>query len=453
MNKNNDATLENSAPVKTGGYQQEKLDEMDGNLKNSHGFWLPPSRCNVIKDALPVSALLDALHHGYILMGVNIDLIIFDEVHHAVGHDPYNRIMREFYHKLPATDLSLTGLTASPVFGGNVDKAFCKPALNFPNTSTRPQRTQHRTSPFSTNLAALEHTSDRLNIENDPYIQPLCNQLSHRAPGTSEYLNLHHPSLDTLDVRIEPVGQMYASDREAPEYTTRLFGSIRSQIPGAVSSLRRCANSISPSPSPPFPRSDQFSLTPSGWTHTSTPVSLLHLTPILKCPLISHTETLYDPLHPLRNRSHRAANSLRSLPFTDQSALSMFHNPLLMLALSALVFQEPTNYQPLETLGDVVLKVVMAARLLGVSVWPEGNLTKRKGHMRLAKESVTSRLYTWLFEFDRLQNKWEPLYIATIASVLTEELSKLSCVTVLADIVDWLIGAVYVHDGLSFSYE
>ncbi|KIK51901.1 hypothetical protein GYMLUDRAFT_50278 [Collybiopsis luxurians FD-317 M1] len=49
--------------------------------------------------------------------------------------------------------------------------------------------------------------------------------------------------------------------------------------------------------------------------------------------------------------------------------------------------------------------------------------------MRLAKESVTSRLYTSLFEIRRLQNKWEPLYIATIASVPTEELSKLSCVT------------------------
>ncbi|KIK51919.1 hypothetical protein GYMLUDRAFT_251677 [Collybiopsis luxurians FD-317 M1] len=396
-----------------------------------------------------LQALLDALHHGYILMGVNIDLIIFDEVHHAVGHDPYNRIMREFYHKLPATDLSLTGLTASPVFGGNVDKAFCKPALNFPNTSTRPQRTQHRTSPFSTNLAALEHTSNRFDIENDPYLQSLRNQLSHRAPGTSEYLNLHHPSLGTLDVRIEPVGRMYASDREAPEYTTRLFGSISGSTmkwdevydlvqwrwdPQEAKFLER------------YPRFDDaqiryphlqvrpflpltsFLLPRPVGTHTLIPVSL-HLTPILNL----------------------AADSLRFLPFTDQSALSMFHNPLLMLALSALVFQEPTNYQPLETLGDVVLKVVMAAQLLGISVWPEGCLTKRKDHTRLAKESVTGRLYTWLFEFDRLQNKWEPLYIATIASVLTEELSKLSCVTVLADVVDWLIGAVYVHDGLSFS--
>ncbi|KIK64556.1 hypothetical protein GYMLUDRAFT_40080 [Collybiopsis luxurians FD-317 M1] len=49
--------------------------------------------------------------------------------------------------------------------------------------------------------------------------------------------------------------------------------------------------------------------------------------------------------------------------------------------------------------------------------------------MRLAKESVMRRLYTWLFEFGRLQNKWELLYIVTIPSAPMEELSKLSCVT------------------------
>ncbi|KIK50444.1 hypothetical protein GYMLUDRAFT_252979 [Collybiopsis luxurians FD-317 M1] len=81
-------------------------------------------QCNVIKAALPVSVglilgalaldqwkdaslwksilsthrvmvstpqvLLDALHHGYILMGADISLIIFNEAHHAVDNDPYN---------------------------------------------------------------------------------------------------------------------------------------------------------------------------------------------------------------------------------------------------------------------------------------------------------------------------------------------------------------------------
>lgn len=83
--------------------------------------------------------LLDALRHGYIVLSIDIGLIIFDEAHHAVDNDPYNRIMQEFYHKIPPGDPSLAhiapsqirsrrpmimGLTASPIFGGNVDKAF-----------------------------------------------------------------------------------------------------------------------------------------------------------------------------------------------------------------------------------------------------------------------------------------------------------------------------------------
>jgi endoribonuclease Dicer len=77
--------------------------------------------------------LLDALRHGYIILGRDLSLLIFDEAHHAVDNHPYNRIMQEFYFKLPAKPLdtvpdidrpSILGLTASPIFGGNVMKAF-----------------------------------------------------------------------------------------------------------------------------------------------------------------------------------------------------------------------------------------------------------------------------------------------------------------------------------------
>ncbi|KIK56814.1 hypothetical protein GYMLUDRAFT_46889 [Collybiopsis luxurians FD-317 M1] len=60
-----------------------------------------------------LQALLDAmrqLRYGYILMGVDICLIIFDEAYHVVNNDPYNRIMQEFYHKLRARDFTLTGV-------------------------------------------------------------------------------------------------------------------------------------------------------------------------------------------------------------------------------------------------------------------------------------------------------------------------------------------------------
>ncbi len=80
--------------------------------------------------------LLDALHHGYIHMGSEIGLIVFDEAHHVADKHPYNQIMVEFYFSLPERppggDNTLEqemrpmvlGLTASPSFGGDVAKAF-----------------------------------------------------------------------------------------------------------------------------------------------------------------------------------------------------------------------------------------------------------------------------------------------------------------------------------------
>lgn len=77
--------------------------------------------------------LLDALRHGYIIMGRDISLLIFDEAHHAMDKHPYNMIMQEFFFELPAKPLDtapdilrpiILGLTASPIFGGNSLKAF-----------------------------------------------------------------------------------------------------------------------------------------------------------------------------------------------------------------------------------------------------------------------------------------------------------------------------------------
>ena len=76
--------------------------------------------------------LLNALRHGYVHLGTNIGLLVFDEAHHASGKHPYNRLMREFYDALPRRvpgDMDknmrpmILGLTASPIFGGNAEKA------------------------------------------------------------------------------------------------------------------------------------------------------------------------------------------------------------------------------------------------------------------------------------------------------------------------------------------
>jgi endoribonuclease Dicer len=82
--------------------------------------------------------LLDALRHGYLHLGHDIGLLIFDEAHHATDKHPYHLIMEEFYVNLPRRGSTVVrsdpepipvrpqvlGLTASPIFGGHVQAAF-----------------------------------------------------------------------------------------------------------------------------------------------------------------------------------------------------------------------------------------------------------------------------------------------------------------------------------------
>lgn len=77
--------------------------------------------------------LLDALSHGFVSLG-EVSLLVFDEAHHAASGHPYNAIMSAFYFPLPAREGSndksvgvrpmILGLTASPIYGGNIEKSF-----------------------------------------------------------------------------------------------------------------------------------------------------------------------------------------------------------------------------------------------------------------------------------------------------------------------------------------
>ncbi|KAJ2641462.1 Dicer-like protein 1, partial [Coemansia sp. RSA 1694] len=59
--------------------------------------------------------LLNALRAGLVWI-TDIDLLVFDECHHARGHHPYALIMREFYDHCPAQDRPhIFGMTASPL--------------------------------------------------------------------------------------------------------------------------------------------------------------------------------------------------------------------------------------------------------------------------------------------------------------------------------------------------
>ncbi|KAL0577504.1 Dicer-like protein 2 [Marasmius crinis-equi] len=162
--------------------------------------------------------LLDALRHGYIVMGRDINLLIFDEAHHAVEGDPYNRIMQEFYKPLPPRTGGpddavsfvrpmIMGLTASPIYGGNVDRAFNVIEQNLDSTIVSPlahrdelirhahrptfnhilYKPPNRDTLFSPNLAALDMAINVLDIEDDPYVKSLRQGLAASTHGSAEY--------------------------------------------------------------------------------------------------------------------------------------------------------------------------------------------------------------------------------------------------------------------------
>lgn len=176
--------------------------------------------------------LLDALSHGYVILGRDISLLIFDEAHHAIDKHPYNQIMTDFYFKLPrksdAPDTPIVrpmvlGLTASPIYGGNVANAFryvfyydfsalySSQAFrtiegNLDCTIKTPHHTReelaqyvHRPvfrhvmynpgdgSSFSTNLASLETVLDTLDISNDPFVKSLRERLAKTVVGSSDH--------------------------------------------------------------------------------------------------------------------------------------------------------------------------------------------------------------------------------------------------------------------------
>ncbi|KAK7033164.1 hypothetical protein R3P38DRAFT_2520860 [Favolaschia claudopus] len=176
--------------------------------------------------------LLDALHHAYVTLGVHIGLLIFDEAHHAVDKHPYNEIMRNFYFACPPRvhGISRTygienvrpivlGLTASPVYGGNLVTAFRVIEHNLDCIIRSPRRERaelnafvHRPvfktvlysaddTQFSTNLAAFQFVVDSLDIETDPYVLKLRKDLAKATRKTIEYDRLDQKLSKTIQTK------------------------------------------------------------------------------------------------------------------------------------------------------------------------------------------------------------------------------------------------------------
>ncbi|KAH7885585.1 hypothetical protein F5I97DRAFT_2034434 [Phlebopus sp. FC_14] len=183
------------------------------------GIWKSILQKNRVIVSTP-QVLLDALTHGYINLGLEISLLVFDEAHHANDNHPMNCIMRDFYFSLPLRNSTratshgpvreerpmILGLTASPMFGGHAAMAFRTLELNLDSVIRSPRDNRdelaahvHRPvfkhvtfdSPpsweichlASQNLQALKSVTVTMNIEQDPYVISLRNQLAKLPPG------------------------------------------------------------------------------------------------------------------------------------------------------------------------------------------------------------------------------------------------------------------------------
>ncbi|KAI9458495.1 P-loop containing nucleoside triphosphate hydrolase protein [Russula earlei] len=151
---------------------------------------------------------------------------------------------------------------------------------------------------------------------------------------------------------------------------------------------------------------------------------------------------------------------------------------LLLTAITMPVAQECSHYQRLETLGDTTLKYVVSIQLLAAHpLWHEGYLARRKDHVvsnaNLAKMALHRKLYKWIIRDRFVPKKWKPMRVSDPTALLFEETSlplpDISGITekqkkrasvarnlstkVLADVVEALIGAAYLHGGFTLGIE
>jgi endoribonuclease Dicer len=158
--------------------------------------------------------------------------------------------------------------------------------------------------------------------------------------------------------------------------------------------------------------------------------------------------------------------------------LAQIPQDLLLTATTMPAAQERSHYQRLETLGDTTLKYVVSIQLLSAHpLWHEGYLAKRKDHAvsnaNLAKMAIKRKLYKWIIRDMFIPRKWKPRRASDPAALAFDETSLSSLdmakmtekqkrrvsfarnlsTKVLADVVEALIGAAYLHGGFAMGIE
>lgn len=152
--------------------------------------------------------------------------------------------------------------------------------------------------------------------------------------------------------------------------------------------------------------------------------------------------------------------------FSSSSLLACLPINSIKPALVTPMASEVFDYQRLETLGDTVLKFTVCLQLIADHpLWHEGYLTKRKDQIInnaiLAKAAITMELYRWIVRDRFSPRRWQPHYIQKSSESNTDKdeadnsgaTQPTLSIKILADVIEALIGAVYLEGGLDYSIE
>jgi endoribonuclease Dicer len=196
--------------------------------------------------------------------------------------------------------------------------------------------------------------------------------------------------------------------------------------------------------------------------------------------LISSHEARYALWAPSIIRHLQVActvSSMRDTLFIG-TPLALIPLDLLLTAITMPAVQERSHYQRLETLGDTTLKYVVSIQLLSAHpLWHEGYLARRKDHAvsnaNLAKMAIERKLYKWIVRDILIPKKWKPRRASDPIALVFDETPQSSpdmseitekqkrrvsfarnlSTKVLADVVEALIGAAYLHGGFAMGIE
>ncbi|KAI4600300.1 Dicer-like protein 2 [Pestalotiopsis sp. 9143b] len=139
---------------------------------------------------------------------------------------------------------------------------------------------------------------------------------------------------------------------------------------------------------------------------------------------------------------------LKELCFQDLS--------LVLTAISASSACEATDYQKLEFLGDVLLKLLST---ISVAVnhpqYPEGYLstmrTKIVSNSRLCRSTVDTELDKFILTKEFTGQKWKPFYVDELSTAEDVSGTRRLSTKVLADIVESLTGAAFIDGRMGTS--